>query len=166
MGQPGALDTVYISHNALSMDTAAPSPGFLNGLRDLTVAYRRRHRLNQVDLAEQLGVRQSAVSDWERGKTNLRGKALERLTDLLDCESPTWPGLAREAPADYHPEMEPSYWVEAADAFSELVRVLRSDLYDFRLKEERFAQTVSWWYDALQHIRSSREASKPKGDDS
>ena len=46
---------------------------------------RKRAGLTQKELAEKLGVDQSAVSFWETGKRAPRGAKLIRLANVLDC---------------------------------------------------------------------------------
>jgi transcriptional regulator with XRE-family HTH domain len=48
---------------------------------------RRRADLSQIELAERLGIRQSSVSQWERGTTEPTGRRLVHLIGEL-------PGLA------------------------------------------------------------------------
>lgn len=46
---------------------------------------RKKAGLTQKELAEKLGVDQSAVSFWETGKRAPRGGRLLRLADVLNC---------------------------------------------------------------------------------
>ena len=46
---------------------------------------RERKGLTQKDLAQSVGVDQSAVSLWEKGKTMPRADVAIKLTQLLDC---------------------------------------------------------------------------------
>ena len=46
---------------------------------------RKKAGLTQKELAEKMGVDQSAVSFWETGKRVPRGAKLLRLADVLDC---------------------------------------------------------------------------------
>lgn len=46
---------------------------------------RKKAGLTQKELAEKLGVDQSAVSFWEAGKHAPRGAKLLRLADVLNC---------------------------------------------------------------------------------
>lgn len=46
---------------------------------------RKKAGLTQKELAEKLGVDQSAVSFWETGKRAPRGAKLLRLADVLNC---------------------------------------------------------------------------------
>ncbi|HZD37535.1 MAG TPA: helix-turn-helix transcriptional regulator, partial [Actinomycetes bacterium] len=48
-------------------------------------AARRRAGLSQAELAELLGVRQSSVSQWERGSTKPSTVHLLALTTTLHC---------------------------------------------------------------------------------
>lgn len=45
--------------------------------------YRRRASLSQAELAEELGVRQATISDWEKGKSSPSPLAALRLTQSL-----------------------------------------------------------------------------------
>lgn len=45
--------------------------------------YRESSGISQAELAEQLGVRQATISDWEKGKTGPSPLALTRLRDLV-----------------------------------------------------------------------------------
>ena len=47
--------------------------------------YRKKAGLTQKDLAELMGVAQSAVSAWETGINDPCLKKLLRLAELLDC---------------------------------------------------------------------------------
>lgn len=46
---------------------------------------RKRVGVSQKELADQLGVFQSAVSQWETGKAIPRGATLLRLAEILGC---------------------------------------------------------------------------------
>lgn len=46
---------------------------------------RKKAGLTQKELAEKLGVDQSAVSFWETGRSAPRGAKLFRLADILNC---------------------------------------------------------------------------------
>ena len=46
---------------------------------------RERTGMTQKELAKSLGVDQSAVSLWEKGKTSPRADVAIRITQLLDC---------------------------------------------------------------------------------
>lgn len=46
---------------------------------------REKKGLTQKDLANSLGVDQSAVSLWKKGKTMPRADVAIRITQLLDC---------------------------------------------------------------------------------
>lgn len=46
---------------------------------------RERKGMTQKELAKSLGVDQSAVSLWEKGKTSPRADVAIRITQLLDC---------------------------------------------------------------------------------
>ena len=48
-------------------------------------ASRERAKMSQKEVADSLGVDQSAVSLWETGKTYPRGKTLMKLAALFDC---------------------------------------------------------------------------------
>jgi transcriptional regulator with XRE-family HTH domain len=67
-------------------------------------AARRRAGLSQAELAELLGVRQSSVSQWERGSTKPSTVHLLALTATLQCSlldfSGAGPGLDAVAGAD------------------------------------------------------------------
>lgn len=47
--------------------------------------YRERSGLRQVDLAKKLDVDQTAVSNWELGKTKPLRKYHKKLAKLLNC---------------------------------------------------------------------------------
>ena len=47
--------------------------------------YRRVHGLTQKKLAEQLGVDQTTLGDWERGKHQPKKKLHDRLFQFLSC---------------------------------------------------------------------------------
>jgi transcriptional regulator with XRE-family HTH domain len=55
-------------------------------------AARRRAGLSQAELAELLGVRQSSVSQWERGSTRPSTVHLLALTAALKCSLLDFPG--------------------------------------------------------------------------
>lgn len=46
---------------------------------------REKRGITQRELAEELGVDQSAISFWEAGKTHPRASMLPRLTKALGC---------------------------------------------------------------------------------
>ena len=46
---------------------------------------RREKGLSQFELAELLGINQSAVAQWETGKTAPNFKRLKKLAEILDC---------------------------------------------------------------------------------
>lgn len=46
---------------------------------------RKKHGFTQAKLAEQLGVDQSTVSLWEKGKTAPSRKTANRLAELFKC---------------------------------------------------------------------------------
>ena len=46
---------------------------------------RRDKGLSQFELAELLGINQSAVAQWETGKTAPNFKRLKKLAEILDC---------------------------------------------------------------------------------
>lgn len=46
---------------------------------------RREKGLSQLELAEQLGINQSAVAQWENGKTTPSFKRLKKLAEALEC---------------------------------------------------------------------------------
>lgn len=68
--------------------------------RDETIGQRvarlRKERgLTQVDLAEQLGVAQPVVSDYERGELRLHGELIIKLADILGVSSEEILGLKK-----------------------------------------------------------------------
>lgn len=46
--------------------------------------YRKKHRYSQRELAEALGVAQTAVSGWETGERRIRLEVLERIAEVLN----------------------------------------------------------------------------------
>lgn len=48
-------------------------------------SFRKKKRLSQKDLAESLGVGQSAVAMWENGSCFPRAELLPRLAEILGC---------------------------------------------------------------------------------
>jgi len=57
---------------------------------------RRERGLTQIELAEQLGVTQPIVSDYERGELRLHGQLIVKLTEILNVSAEEL--LGREAP--------------------------------------------------------------------
>lgn len=47
---------------------------------------RRKMGLNQTELAEQMGVTQSAVSHWENGETMPTPRQIPRLAEVLNIK--------------------------------------------------------------------------------
>ena len=45
---------------------------------------RKEHNLSQIELAEKLHVHQTAISQWETGKTNPDYETLLKFTDIFD----------------------------------------------------------------------------------
>ena len=59
---------------------------------------REKNGMSQKDLAEELGVDQSAVCLWETGKTLPRAKLLPKIANILGCTTDEL--LASDAPTD------------------------------------------------------------------
>jgi transcriptional regulator with XRE-family HTH domain len=76
--------------SSLPAHVGAASPSLSEAIR----AARRRAGLSQVELAELLGVRQSSVSQWERGSTMPSTVHLLALTAALKCSLLDFPGAA------------------------------------------------------------------------
>ncbi len=47
------------------------------------IDYRKKHNLTQTELAKRLGIKQQALSRFERGKINPRIDFIERILDFL-----------------------------------------------------------------------------------
>jgi transcriptional regulator with XRE-family HTH domain len=74
---------------------SVPPPG-----RDLTLgqrlaALRRERGMTQVELAEQLGVAQPVLSDYERGELRLHGQLIIKLTGILKVSADELLGLEK-----------------------------------------------------------------------
>jgi DNA-binding XRE family transcriptional regulator len=52
----------------------------------LLAAKRRVAGISQQELAKELGTTQSAVSEWETGKSGISGVSLFAIADVLDCD--------------------------------------------------------------------------------
>lgn len=59
---------------------------------------REKSGMSQKDLAEELGVDQSAVCLWETGKTLPRAKLLPKIANILGCTTDEL--LASDVPTD------------------------------------------------------------------
>lgn len=55
-------------------------------LKDVIREARRKMGLNQTELAEQMGVTQSAVSHWENGETMPTPRQIPRLAEVLNIK--------------------------------------------------------------------------------
>jgi transcriptional regulator with XRE-family HTH domain len=77
-----------------------------NYLSEAIRSARRRAGLSQVELAELLGVRQSSVSQWERGSTKPSTMHLLALAAKLGCSLAELAGAEATAagPAVHHAE--------------------------------------------------------------
>ena len=53
-------------------------------MKDVIREARRKMGLNQTELAEQMGVTQSAVSHWENGETMPTPRQIPRLAEILN----------------------------------------------------------------------------------
>ena len=53
-------------------------------MKDVIREARRKMGLNQTELAEQMGVTQSAVSHWENGETMPTPRQIPRLAEVLN----------------------------------------------------------------------------------
>jgi Predicted transcriptional regulators len=58
---------------------------------------RKAANLNQVMLAERMGVTQSTVSSWETGSAMPAASTLPKLADLLGCTIDDLYGRSRES---------------------------------------------------------------------
>ena len=56
----------------------------MSGFSEKLRALRRRQKMTQADLAEQLGISKSAVSMYERGNREPELELLERMADLFE----------------------------------------------------------------------------------
>lgn len=66
--------------DGITFSTAAERFGW-----NLRIA-RHRARLRQQDLADRMGIKQSGISGWERGKCVPQERSLWRLAEALDVE--------------------------------------------------------------------------------
>jgi transcriptional regulator with XRE-family HTH domain len=73
--------TLTMNRNAVSLRTMSEQSYLSEAIR----AARRRAGLSQAELAELLGVRQSSVSQWERGSTRPSSVHLLALAAALKC---------------------------------------------------------------------------------
>ena len=48
---------------------------------------RREKGITQVEMAEQLGISQPIISDYERGELRLHGELILKLAEILDCST-------------------------------------------------------------------------------
>lgn len=55
-------------------------------MKDVIREARRKLGLNQTELAEQMGVTQSAVSHWENGETMPTPRQIPRLAEVLNIK--------------------------------------------------------------------------------
>lgn len=55
-------------------------------MKDVIREARRKMGLNQTELAEQMGVTQSAVSHWENGETMPTPRQIPRLAEVLNIK--------------------------------------------------------------------------------
>ncbi len=53
-------------------------------LREQIIQERKRQGMTQSDLAEKIGTRQATISDFEKGKSNLRFDILEKIIETLN----------------------------------------------------------------------------------
>lgn len=60
-------------------------PQDLDALVALLMEYRRQAGMSQKELADKLGTQQSAVSEWETGKSKPSGVSLFAIADVLGC---------------------------------------------------------------------------------
>lgn len=59
---------------------------FSKGVVNISIkTLRRKKGLSQKELAELLGLNQSAVAQWETGKTAPNFRRLKKLTEILEC---------------------------------------------------------------------------------
>lgn len=49
------------------------------------IAHRERAGLTQLDVAKALGITDSAVNQWEKGKTVPKTESLPKLAELFGC---------------------------------------------------------------------------------
>lgn len=70
-------------------------------LRQSTKTYRRARGLTQADLGRVLGISDSAVSNWEKGKSTLSAQSLMVLSGLIEEWIPLSPDNQRTA-ATHH----------------------------------------------------------------
>jgi transcriptional regulator with XRE-family HTH domain len=61
---------------------------------------RKKHGLTQVELAARLGVSQTAISDYESGRTKPRHEKLVALASVLGTSTDELVGKAQLAPTD------------------------------------------------------------------
>jgi transcriptional regulator with XRE-family HTH domain len=72
--------TIPTLPDGITFSTAAERFGW-----NLRIA-RHRARLRQQDLADRMGVYQSGISGWERGKAMPNDRSVRRLADTLGIE--------------------------------------------------------------------------------
>ena len=53
----------------------------MNRIKEL----RKKHGMNQIDLAQKVGVAQSTLSGWESGKYEIDNASLFKLSDFFNC---------------------------------------------------------------------------------
>jgi transcriptional regulator with XRE-family HTH domain len=113
---------------------AMPEPTILERLREERLA----KRLNQTELAKKLGIRQSQISDLERGTVDPRLSTVQDVARVLDLELmliprqllPVVRGLIRAK--DTSAESRPLYALDSDDENHELPRRGSEDAGDAR----------------------------------
>lgn len=97
----GRLNTL-MDHARRSLTQASPQPSQQERQRHRPLATeireaRKRAGLSQVDLAKLLGIRQSSVSQWERGATERPPRTCS--TSCASCPGSSRPSAPRQADA-------------------------------------------------------------------
>ena len=63
-------------------------------------AFRKKHGLTQRELAEQIGIKQTLISDYETSRSRLSDEMIVRLSQALGCSADDLLGLKRTADSE------------------------------------------------------------------
>ncbi|MGM9971067.1 MAG: helix-turn-helix domain-containing protein [Anaeroplasmataceae bacterium] len=87
------------------------------GFKEQLTKLRKKKQINQVDLANMMGVKQYVVSSWETGRSEPNINQILKLSEIFDL------------PTDYLLD-KPTIKVSSEDEFNKIIENINNDIND------------------------------------